>query len=776
MFLLSSLFFTAAVNGCARPASGCREPHDVYENVDCDGDGILDHVCTTTINANRWVALSTSGNCFNWTPDNSGVCTDGSATGHPTCGSAFDSLFGGGDSMWSHSQIGYEKRLPNGATGGVGPFTYEPPSNGCCADHLGTSYKDWDMWCESTGDPHIRQFNGETNHAYINGDYLLYKGSHLTVAARHMNSGNVAGNVAYSISFDGVRLEYYDKHNAYGNQAQRTTDKIIIDGSTTDANGQTWTYDSACDHIKNGNLACICQWTDGLLYLQINDVTMFKAERINIDGWNNVYGWNNLYLQIDPEDKSNTDTGMCTSNAMSDSQSGATHPNTDPYPESRLTCSNEVFTDLAGVDSTGTARNPYWCLPATSMRRMSGYPTERRRFGDIIQTCKTQHTDMLLKAWTICAPCQNQGYSMEVCLMDPCMMKADNPSMTDDEAAAWAKAGAMACTEREVAEMDPATRATHCAAGTAWSERYQSCLLEFQIKPSMTCSGTRSPLSGKYLSDCQDLCASDATCTAFVHDETVNQCSLYTNCALVFSSTKNIVTYVKAEHVAAVIAAGAGLDSDDMDDDDMEGPHASYGTPSPSDDEHSSGHAPDFSDVHDTVTEVHQDVEDLGDHVKSLHDSLEDSVTDLNDEMKELTDDMEESLTDLHDELEDSLKDLHDDLEEEVNNLNEDLTDGLDEAHKAVNELRAALADLHAATAYSAGQPPIPTYTGGQPVAQPAPTYNGQPYGGTAPQSNNDDDETAWKTVAIVSMVLTGLLICGVLVCAVGYIGCMLKK
>ena len=51
---------------CKRPASGCTAPHDRYESVDCDGDGIKDHVCKTTINANRWMVLSKEGCPASW--------------------------------------------------------------------------------------------------------------------------------------------------------------------------------------------------------------------------------------------------------------------------------------------------------------------------------------------------------------------------------------------------------------------------------------------------------------------------------------------------------------------------------------------------------------------------------------------------------------------------------------------------------------------------------------------------------------------------------------
>ena len=63
---ITRLLIYLTLTECKRPASGCTAPHDRYESVDCDGDGIKDHVCTTTINANRWLVLSTEGCATNW--------------------------------------------------------------------------------------------------------------------------------------------------------------------------------------------------------------------------------------------------------------------------------------------------------------------------------------------------------------------------------------------------------------------------------------------------------------------------------------------------------------------------------------------------------------------------------------------------------------------------------------------------------------------------------------------------------------------------------------
>ena len=55
------------LGGCNRPSSGCYESHDLYKNVDCDGDGICDHACSVTINDQwRWLVLSSEGCPSNW--------------------------------------------------------------------------------------------------------------------------------------------------------------------------------------------------------------------------------------------------------------------------------------------------------------------------------------------------------------------------------------------------------------------------------------------------------------------------------------------------------------------------------------------------------------------------------------------------------------------------------------------------------------------------------------------------------------------------------------
>ena len=55
---------------CQRPSCECCMNYwDIYESVDCDGDGILDHACSTTINNNRWLVLSSEGCPNSWGSD-----------------------------------------------------------------------------------------------------------------------------------------------------------------------------------------------------------------------------------------------------------------------------------------------------------------------------------------------------------------------------------------------------------------------------------------------------------------------------------------------------------------------------------------------------------------------------------------------------------------------------------------------------------------------------------------------------------------------------------
>jgi len=51
---------------CSRPSSGCTQSYDIYWSGDCDNDGKLDHFCSTTINNNIWMVLSSQNCAGSW--------------------------------------------------------------------------------------------------------------------------------------------------------------------------------------------------------------------------------------------------------------------------------------------------------------------------------------------------------------------------------------------------------------------------------------------------------------------------------------------------------------------------------------------------------------------------------------------------------------------------------------------------------------------------------------------------------------------------------------
>ena len=52
-------------SSCNRP-NGCNHDNAQYHNVDCDNDGVLDHVCLTTTNSQKWLVLSSDGCINSW--------------------------------------------------------------------------------------------------------------------------------------------------------------------------------------------------------------------------------------------------------------------------------------------------------------------------------------------------------------------------------------------------------------------------------------------------------------------------------------------------------------------------------------------------------------------------------------------------------------------------------------------------------------------------------------------------------------------------------------
>ena len=51
---------------CQRPSFGCTGIDEHYKTLDCDGDGVLDHACSTAVNDYRHLILSSEGCPNSW--------------------------------------------------------------------------------------------------------------------------------------------------------------------------------------------------------------------------------------------------------------------------------------------------------------------------------------------------------------------------------------------------------------------------------------------------------------------------------------------------------------------------------------------------------------------------------------------------------------------------------------------------------------------------------------------------------------------------------------
>ena len=45
---------------------GCQLPNYIYKNIDCDGDRISDHACSSVTNSKLWLVLSSEGCPNTW--------------------------------------------------------------------------------------------------------------------------------------------------------------------------------------------------------------------------------------------------------------------------------------------------------------------------------------------------------------------------------------------------------------------------------------------------------------------------------------------------------------------------------------------------------------------------------------------------------------------------------------------------------------------------------------------------------------------------------------
>jgi len=326
-------------------------------------------------------------------------------------------------------------------------------------------------------------------------------------------------------------------------------------------------------------------------------------------------------------------------------------------------------------------------------------------------------------AYQICQQCAGLGSDrVNNCLWDACMM--------DDADAANGEA--LGCSTEILMRTAPEERAANCPAGSDWDEVLQSCLGDYEVNRGMTCVGTPSSTQSKYLRECHELCQSQPACAAYTFDVFKNECSLWESCTSVIASTAQMTAYQKDTSGGILNARSGSFDGGSMGG--ASGPQATYGSGGSTG---TSNTVPDFSSVHSNIDDVHE-------NVNEVHDNIDD------------------------------MRLLLQQLGGSSNTLEQDV----DEVHDALQELRTLLATLNT---NSGGQQPgnyqpqyNPQYNPQQPGYNPygQGTYN--PYGQPAePQNNSNDD---WKTVGIVSAVLTFVILIGGVIGVSVYFCCMKKN
>lgn len=415
----------------------------------------------------------------------------------------------------AYAQIGAQSTNPiTGAT---------ETSDGCCIEQyiVGTTHS----WCQSTGDPHLVQFDQGTGDAYINGDYWLYKGEKLQLAVRHVKdswgTATRAGNNAFYLAGELMgdhTLEYYDLDTKTRQSYQgRTEAKIYIDGQPIlPGNGNT-AEQNACKFFMDRNQVCACEWVETSpgkmsLTMRINDKTSLQVDR-----WDSNRGWNNIFLNVDNNDKDATDIGMCTYTGS------RTDPHGTPYSSDRMDCAHDVFTDVSGKNDAGTPLDNYFCLPETQQRRRWAEEKRRRSEVDDMNACKEHDPEFFQQAYQMCSACSALGQQrLLICITDACFSQ-------DLEGAQGEVHG---CVQQIVAFTPPEKRAQICPGTSSYNPSLQSCVDEFKERPGAQC-GVPAGLQtfpATILTDCRVKCSHDLSCGAYEFDAYTHTCKTMNAC------------------------------------------------------------------------------------------------------------------------------------------------------------------------------------------------------------------------------------------------------
>jgi len=305
---------------------------------------------------------------------------------------------------------------------------------GCCEAWLDPV--DEDDSCSSTGDPHVRSFSGKMINAYVDGEYLMYKGDLLEVSVRHTMAGReMSGNGASHLSgalMGGNTLTVYHQADVLG----MTT-------TTTLWNGREMEASQICEKLLDG-IACRCETDEcGNFNIGWNEKWNWKTERCNPK-----YGWRNFYLYVDPADKSDTDDGFCMRTKWT--------PPYKPFPDYRLYCAETPFTKYQ--------EDELYCQHAYDRRLESDQLRIRRREEGFLAKCDEGLKDAAKEQ---CGDvCDGDADDLEACMVDACL--AGNVEGANDQAAG--------CFQAKLAAAHPDDRSDMCGADKVYSETAGKCV------------------------------------------------------------------------------------------------------------------------------------------------------------------------------------------------------------------------------------------------------------------------------------------------------------
>jgi len=227
------------------------------------------------------------------------------------------------------------------------------------------------------------------------------------------------------------------------------------------------------------------------------------------------------------------------------------------------------------------------------------------------------------------------------------------------------------------------------------------------------------------------MCQANAGCAAYTFNVFTSQCYIWPSCTSTVASSPQVTAYVK-DTSGTYLSRGSSFNGGSTAGGSDSGPQATYGHGGSNG---SAGTVPDFTSVHSNIDDVHENVDEVNDNI---------------DEMRLLL--------------------------QQLGGSSNTLEDDVEEVHNALAELRTLIASISANSGIQQPQNPQypqhnPGYNGYNPQINTG--YNPYAQGPAAQPTSSPNDD--WKTVGIVSAVMSFVLLIGGVIGVSVYFCCMKK-